>query len=90
MLVGQGSTFPESWGFTDSRHLLPEAERQPTRRAQARAFPRVRACVRTAGRQLSLQALSLLPPFHARARGLAVINCSLGHQKIAFQETDFC
>lgn len=69
MLVGQGSTFPGSWGFTDSRHLLPGAERQPTRRAQGASLP-TRACVRAAGRRLSLQARSLLPPFHARARGL--------------------
>lgn len=61
MLVGQGSTFPESWGFTDSRHLLPEAERQPTRRAQARAFPRVRACVRRAGSSLFKRSLCCPP-----------------------------
>lgn len=60
VLVGQGSTFPGSWGFADSRHLLPGAECQPTRRAQGGACPRARACVRAAGRRLSLRALSLL------------------------------
>ena len=69
VLVGQGSTFPGNWGFTDSRHLLPGAECQPTQRTQSARLP-TRVCVRAAGRRLSLQALSLLhAPLSMRGLG---------------------